>query len=81
MYAVRDVFVVRYSSTRWTWRFETGVNHGLYKTEELAIDHARAEARKHESTVYVEQGNGKFIKLSDLEKPTGTKTNSKRGKR
>jgi hypothetical protein len=41
----------------------------------------RQKREKHESNVYVEQKDGKFVKLSDLEKPASSKANSKSSNR
>lgn len=78
---VKDTFVITYGSTRWGWKFETGVVQKIYKTQEEAIHYAKQAAKPWDADVYIEQKDGKFKKLSELDKPASSKPNSKRGNR
>lgn len=58
-----DVYVYKYGTSKYAWRYPTGVAQKLCKTQEEAIDHARQ--KNPEAVIYVEQKDGKFKKLKD----------------
>ena len=56
-----DVYIYRYNSVKWSWKYATGIGQKLFNSEDEAIEHARYKNR--EATIYVEQKDGKFKKL------------------
>lgn len=61
----KDVYFITYGSTRWEWKFETGIVQKLYNTKEDATFYGRQVAKQFESEVYVQEKNGKFKKTKD----------------
>jgi hypothetical protein len=61
----RNVYIITYGSTRWGWKFETGIVQKIYPTKEEAIFYGNQAAKQSESIVYVQEKNGKFKKLKD----------------
>ncbi len=60
---VKDVYVVRYTATRWAWRYYSGENQKLLKSEEEAIAYGKDAARRHGSDLWVEWKDGSFKKV------------------
>jgi hypothetical protein len=59
----KDIYVIRYGSSRWGWKYDTSCVQKLCSTKEEAIEWGSIAARRHESDLYVEGKDGKFKKL------------------
>jgi hypothetical protein len=59
----RDIYVLKYGTTKWGWKFERGVMQKLFNSKDDAVFYAVQMAKRYESDVYVEDVTGGFKKL------------------